>query len=113
MTWSLSYGLMKSGNISSKPTNQQLEIAKNTLLRFDFVMDLTSNAVCSSLILKLMGLGYSSLEQRNAKKGDAFEPWLDRQQYEELNSLDVELYHFAKILMQIDCDLVLKLSFES
>ena len=114
VTWSLSHGLAGRGTgaVNAVPTREHLELAKDALLNFDFVMDMTSSAVCTSQSLKLMGLGTDPLGWHNAKKGGDFEIQLDRNQYEASNVLDAELYEFAKKLMQIDCDLVLKLSLE-
>lgn len=111
VTWSLSHGLVGrgTGEVNAVPSREHLEVAKDALLNFDFVMDMTSGAVCTSQSLKLMGLGADPLGRHNANKGGDFAAPLDRDQYESLNVLDAELYEFAKKLMQIDCDLVLKL----
>ena len=112
VTWSLSHGLLGrgTGEVNGIPTREQLDLAKDALLNFDFVLDMTSSAVCTSQSLKLMGLGSDPLGRHNSNKVGEVGARLTRDQYKQKNMLDMELYEFAQKVMQIDCDLVLKLS---
>ena len=100
-----------------------LEVAKSTLLKFDFLFEPSSfqnNEECNhAILILLMGLDTMPLQrQRHGGNWNVSEfprtnggdQWpklvhnLPREQYEEWNALDIELYQYAKRLMEeLDC----------
>lgn len=107
MTWALSSGANKTANkLSLVPQRDHLDIAKETLLRFDFLLELSRDLACDDVILNLMGFNSSALGRENEKHhrnymADNLKPY---GHYQEWNSLDQELYIYAQKLMDIDCD---------
>ena len=109
IVWALSCGTTKhGGRLAILPQREHLEIAKNTLLQFDYILDVTTtSSSCHDDILYLMGLANGAGEKLpHAMKGWGKENNLDlsRQEYEELNLLDIELYEHAQSVMRVDCE---------
>ena len=110
IVWALSSGTTPHGErLSVHPQRKQLEIAMETLLQFDYILDVvtTSSTSCYDDVLYLMGLGSGDGERRPHEMkgwGKHQKLALSRKEYEELNLLDVELYEYAQHVMRVDCE---------
>ena len=104
MVWALSSGTTKHGRrLSMIPLREHLQIAKNTLLQFDYIFDFTTS--CRNDIIYLMGLPSDEAMPHQMKGiGKSKSLRLSQEEYEELNLLDVELYDYAQSVMKVDCD---------
>lgn len=110
IVWALSSGTTKHGErLSILPQKEHLEIAKETLLQFDYLLDITLTfpSSCHDDILYLMGL--ASGDGKNPPhemkgKGKQNNLALTRKEYKELNLLDIELYEYAQSVMRVDCE---------
>ncbi len=109
IVWALSSGTTKHGkHLSVLPQRRHLEIAKETLLQFDYILDFTTStsSSCHEDVLYLMGLASDGEKKPHEMKGWG-KQWklaLSRKEYEELNLLDIELYEFAQSVMRVDCE---------
>lgn len=110
IVWALSSGTTKHGErLSILPQKEHLEIAKETLLQFDYLLDvtLTFSSSCHDDILYLMGLasGNGEIPPHEMKgRGKQINLALTRTEYKELNLLDIELYEYAQSVMRVDCE---------
>jgi len=126
MTWALSVGSSTSDEekVRVVPQRQHLEIAKDTLLQLDFIIDLTSsssqqNQLCNNVTINLLmgGIAASiSLPHDNsgamrrkrqkirAKRTNQTFAEPSKEDYERLNALDIELYNYASKLIKLDCE---------
>jgi len=110
IVWALSSGTTKHGErLSILPQREHLEIAKETLLQLDYMLDVTTtSSSCHDDILYLMGLASGDSEKLpHEMKGwgkDSNNLALSRKEYEELNLLDIELYEYAQRVMRVDCE---------
>lgn len=129
MTWALAIGSTNSTTNARKVTmplphsrqRELLEVAKSTLLKLDFLFEPSSfqnNEECNHAILTLLmdtmpfqgqrhGGNWNVLSEFPRTNGGDQWPKLvnnvPREQYEEWNALDIELYQYAKRLMELDC----------
>lgn len=110
IVWALSSGTTKHGErLSILPQKEHLEIAKETLLQFDYLLDvtLTFSSSCHDDILYLMGLASGDGENPPHEmkgRGKQNNLALTRKEYKELNLLDIELYEYAQSVMRVDCE---------
>jgi hypothetical protein len=112
MTWALSSGANKAGSrLSLVPQREHLEIAKETLLHLDFLLEFSHNETCDDVILNLMGFNTSAFGRENEKHHRTYtEGNLKPYDYhQERNALDLELYRHAQLLMDIDCEFFARL----
>lgn len=113
IVWALSSGTTKHGErLSILPQKEHLEIAKETLLQFDYILDVadvaltSSSSSCHDDILYLMGLASGDGENPPHEMkgwGKQNNLTLTRTEYKELNLLDIELYEYAQSIMRVDC----------
>jgi hypothetical protein len=112
ITWALSAGA-SSGDRKFQlvPQEDQLDIAKDTLSRFDFLVDFTMNDTsCLGATLELMGIRNTTIGQQRKQFGKQHSSKLKpREMYQLWNSLDLKLYEYAQQLMDIDCRFFLRL----
>ena len=109
IVWALSSGTTAHGKrLSVLPQRKHLEIAKETLLQFDYILDVTTSTSCRVDVLYLMGLasnGDSEKMPHEMKgRGKQWKLALSRKEYEELNLLDIELHEYAQSVMRVDCE---------
>jgi len=105
LTWAMTVGSTKHGNrFSLMPQQKHLKIAKDTLSRFDFLLELSQNPECDVSILKLMGLGGHVMPHSNSVATWEETQAMTDEQYKEKDLLDIELYEYAKRLMELDCN---------
>lgn len=109
IVWALSSGTTKHGErLSILPHIEHLEIAKETLLQLDYILDITTTSFsCHDDILYLMGLASGDSEklphEMNGWGKDNNNLALSRKEYEALNLLDIQLYEYAQRVMRVDC----------
>ena len=109
ITWTLAAGITGHGNrVSLIPRREHLEIAMETLARFDFLLELTNNHTCTNITLNLMGFTGHELLHSNADKGGDKVLIESDAKFREWNQLDIELYDYAQRLMQVDCEFFLR-----
>jgi hypothetical protein len=106
LTWAIASGTTEHGKrLRMTPNRKHLEFAKDTLSRFDFLLELSRNASCQEAILHLMGFGEQEIQHSNVKKGALMQNSnFSREQYEAWNSLDIELHQYARDLIELDCE---------
>ena len=112
MTWAIAIGSVNtSSKVTTLPDRELLEVAKSTLLKLDFLLDPLSarNQKCTSAILNLMNFQGTTLPHTNKAKTPKLPQNVTRDQYIEWNALDIELYEYAKKLMELDCNFFLRL----
>lgn len=123
ITWSLSSG---SHNLKRRddreatddeqsiitwiPTLLDLEHAKDTLSRFDFLLEFSRNARCDEAMLELMGFEEGKVvphkntgAARLKVKKENSSTWSIKQ-FKEHNQLDMELLQSARKWMESDCE---------
>jgi len=90
-----------------KPTEDDLEYAKQTLLQFDFLLDVTDSNMteCSERIISFLGIRNNNMIAANQNPHDENVT----EKYVPINNLDIQLYDFAMKLMVIDCDFFMNL----
>lgn len=110
LTWALSADLF-ADNLNKAtlvPGKVHAEVAMDTLSRFDFILELSGDVECDAAIMHFMGLGEDVVEPHmNAKFGTFEAKWhppQPRSVYEEWNNLDLEVYDYAKRLIEVDCE---------
>ena len=112
IVWALSSGATTEHGkrLSVVPVREHLEIAKDTLLKFDFLLDLSTlaqNETCYKNMLDLMGLAPNEQNppQHDMKGiGTGEEIAFSREEYRRLNLLDIELYEYAQRIITHDCE---------
>jgi len=112
IVWALSSGATTEHGkrLSVVPVREHLEIAKDTLLKFDFLLDLSTlaqNDTCYKNMLDLMGLAPNEQTppQHDMKGiGTGEEIAFSREEYRKLNLLDIELYEYAQRIITHDCE---------
>lgn len=114
-TWAMTSGsTMNRGNKTSFiPLPQHLELAMDTLSRFDFLLELSLNNTCDTSILNFMGFG-NHTEEPHKNSSAVLNPheMLSRETYNEWNLLDKELFLYARRLMEVDCEFFVRLNKE-
>ncbi len=110
LTWAIASGTTEHGKrLRMTPNRKHLELAKDTLSRFDFLLELSRHAICQEAILHLMGFGEHEIQHLNVKKGALMQNNnFSREQYEAWNSLDIELHQYARDLIELDCEFYVK-----
>jgi len=109
MVWALSSGTTNHGKrLSILPQREHLVIAMEALLQFDYVLDVAhTTSSCHNDILYLMGLASNRTGEKspheNKGAGKEISLPLSRNEYEELNLLDNELYENAHSIVRVDC----------
>jgi len=117
MTWALAIGSSSYGpmedihKLYTMPQPKLLEIAKQTLLQMDFIMDPVSQTdVCLQAKVSLMmdmdnntsaTLGHENSWGKRPKLHHYHN--ISREQYAVWNELDIELYRYATSLIELDC----------
>ena len=87
-----------------------MDVAKEALSKFDFLLELSHNSTCEGAALELMGFPRGArMGKDNAKVGSRPDRVEDRGPYERWNSLDVDLHRYARRLMEVDCEFFLRL----
>ena len=109
IVWALSSGTTAHGKrLSVLPQRKHLEIAKETLLQFDYILDVTTSTFCRVDVLYLMGLASNGDSEKMPHEmkgwGKQWKLALSRKEYEELNLLDTELHEYAQSVMRVDCE---------
>ena len=113
ITWALSADYANNSSTDKfhiVPTESELGIAKDTLSKFDFIIDIAKkNETCTNVILELMGFGTDRIgHSRASKGGDNTDKLQERGEYEAWNVLDSKLYEFAEQWMDADCEFHLR-----
>lgn len=137
MLWAVTSGLVVHAHGGSDggyarlnfvPQRKHLSIAKDIILRMDFLLELTpprywnhpTSTVelaeeCIPTMLQLMGFGGTNASsssllttRTNAGMGHTNTLHYNRSQYYKWNILDVELYQYAIKLAKLDCDFFLR-----
>lgn len=113
MTWALTSGLTDGEKATFIPQREHMDVAKDILSRFDFLLEFTSKS-CLPVMMGLMGFGNATLphDNVNAGGGNHFLFKFDLEQYRAWNLLDIELYEYARKLALLDCDFFLRLDEE-
>ncbi|KAL3770687.1 hypothetical protein ACHAW5_003131 [Stephanodiscus triporus] len=119
MTWSLTSGLVASRRkrLEFAPERKHLRVAKDTLSRMDFLLEITPprslaelksvdsyRVKCLTTMLKLIGFGNATMTTTNVAIGRGQSLQFNRTQYNKWNKLDIELYQYATKLAKLDCD---------
>jgi len=110
MTWALAVGSIDGpGKLTALPQHNLLEIAKRTLLQIDFLLDPSQNQKCNKATLSLMGFGNTTLPHANEHKNrfPELQHNISHDIYKVWNALDIELYHYAQRLIELDCEFFL------
>ncbi|KAL7470827.1 hypothetical protein ACHAXS_011106 [Conticribra weissflogii] len=110
--WALTAGLHlnKSNPIFFSPVRENLEIAMDTMSRFDFIIDLFHNVTCNLKVMNFLGFGHLiEMPRKNKLNGTKSRVVVDRQMLEDFNSLDRELYDYALKIVGVDCEFFLRL----
>jgi hypothetical protein len=114
ITWALSAGASSERRFQLVPQEDQFDIAKDTLSRFDFLLDFTRNGTsCLGVTLELMGIQNATIGHQRKGFGKQHKSKLKpREMYESWNLLDLKLYEYSQQLMDIDCQFFLRLKRE-
>jgi hypothetical protein len=113
ITWALSAGAAGEPRFQLVPHEDQLDIAKDTLSRFDFFIDFTMNHTCLRATLELMGFPNTTIGHARKRQGEAYSSQVKpREIYQLWNLLDLQLYEYAQQLMDIDCQFFLRMKRE-
>mmetsp|Transcript_11886 Transcript_11886/g.18234 ORF Transcript_11886/g.18234 Transcript_11886/m.18234 type:complete len:412 (+) Transcript_11886:61-1296(+) len=112
VTWSFTAGLDNYSHVSSPldATPQLLDLpnAKDTLAKFDFILEWSYDPICEANVLKLMG--FQERVMRHSLKSSGYDLIrLKEEEYETLNRLDLELFRYARQLMEVDCQFFARL----
>lgn len=112
IVWALSSGATTEHGkrLSVVPVREHLEIAKDTLSKFDFLLDLSTlaqNETCYKNMLDLMGLAPNEQtppghDMKGIGKGE--EIAFSREEYRKMNLLDIELHEYAQRIITHDCE---------
>lgn len=128
MVWALSASTSSTNEPRyHRPQLKDLEIAKENLMKMDYVLDIVDDQekshnddteYCTHIFLKQMGLwlGDNKKDSTNTDGGDntdsvghenshgqGYQDHHDPQVFRLLNDLDIHLFEFAKRVMKVDC----------
>ncbi|KAL7552175.1 hypothetical protein ACHAWF_015392 [Thalassiosira exigua] len=118
VTWALTASGAPTHHVEKylfSPKKEHLEIAKDILSRFDFLLNFSSeHKVCMRAVLDLMGFGGHELTRENkAKSKEAkHNATLDQEKYLNFSLLDINLFQFGQRLMEADCEFYVRLNSE-
>jgi hypothetical protein len=110
MTWSLTADHERKSKVELVPQYDHVELAKDTLSQFDFLVELSKNSTCDEAILGLMGFEETKPIHTNTNKGKNIQKEkFTESELETMNRLDIELYKYTEKLMSADCEFFVRL----
>ena len=99
--------------------DEHLNFAKETLSRFDLILELSRNVSCDEMIYEMLGFNLHTNvneEEEGEEEGGGqqnlhvnvmnkanYKQYYRRESYIDMNRLDLALYEYGQQLMEIDC----------